>query len=69
MQFKEPKELARVEMCANRFELISEWGQPVDKAWARDMFDRWLDQRMDVIEGSDYHAGVQTKGDTHVRPD
>ena len=36
---------ARVEMCANRFELISSWGEPVDKDWARQMFETWLAQR------------------------
>lgn len=60
---------AKLHMCVNRFELINPWGQPVDKEWALRQLCAWLDTRMDVIEGSDYHAGVQTKGDTHVRPD
>jgi len=55
----------KVEMCANRFELISEWGKPVDKAWARDMFERWLMQRVDLTETSVYDSGVQAKGDHH----
>jgi hypothetical protein len=56
---------ARVEMSANRFELISRWGQPVDKDWARDMFERWLMQRVDLTQPSVYDAGVQAKGDHH----
>ena len=56
---------ARVEMCANRFELISRWGEPVDKAWARRMFDVWLEQRVDQPEASVYDLGVQTKGTDH----
>ena len=56
---------ARVEMCANRFELISSWGEPVDKEWARDMFERWLEQRMDLTQASVYDGGVQAKGDHH----
>ena len=56
---------AKVEMCANRFELISSWGEPVDKAWARDMFERWLDQRMDLTQPSVYDSGVQGKGTDH----
>lgn len=56
---------ARVEMCANRFELISRWGEPVDKAWARRMFDLWLEQRVDLTEASVYDSGVQAKGTDH----
>jgi hypothetical protein len=56
---------ARVEMSANRFELISRWGEPVDKEWARDMFERWLMQRVDLTQPSVYDAGVQAKGDHH----
>ena len=52
-------------MCANRFELISRWGEPVDKAWARDMFERWLDQRVDLTDASVYDAGTQGKGTDH----
>lgn len=48
----------KVEMCANRFELISRWGEPVDKEWARDMFERWLDQRVDLTQPSVYDAGI-----------
>ena len=55
----------KVEMCANRFELISRWGEPVDKAWARDMFERWLDQRVDLTDATVYDARVQGKGDHH----
>jgi hypothetical protein len=62
MQSDQP---ARVEMCANRFELISSWGEPVDKDWARDMFNVWLDQRVDLTEASVYDSGVQGKGDDH----
>jgi hypothetical protein len=56
---------ARIEMCANRFELISSWGEPVDKEWARDMFERWLDQRVDLTQPSVYDSGVQGKGTDH----
>ena len=31
----------KVEMCANRFELVTQLGQPVDKAWAMGMFKTW----------------------------
>lgn len=55
----------KVEMCANRFELISSWGEPVDKAWARDMFERWLDQRVDLTDATVYDARVQGKGTDH----
>jgi hypothetical protein len=55
----------RIHMCANRFELISSWGEPVDKAWARDMFERWLDQRVDLTDATVYDSGVLTKGDNH----
>jgi len=58
-------QLAKVTMCANRFELISSWGEPVDKAWARDMFERWLEQRMDLTQPSVYHTEVQAKGTDH----
>ena len=54
---------ARVEMCANRFELISSWGEPVDKAWARDMFERWLDQRVDLTDASVYDDLIPAKGE------
>ena len=53
---------AKVEMCANRFELISSWGEPVDKAWARDMFERWLDQRVDLTDASVYDDLIPAKG-------
>lgn len=56
---------ARVEMCANRFELISSWGEPVDKDWARDMFERWLNQRVDLTDATVYDSGVQAKGTDH----
>jgi hypothetical protein len=56
---------ARVEMCANRFELISSWGEPVDKEWARDMFERWLNQRVDLTDATVYDSGVQAKGTDH----
>lgn len=59
---------ARVEMSANRFELISRWGQPVDKEWARDMFERWLMQRMDLIPASVYDAGIPSKGVENDQP-
>jgi hypothetical protein len=52
-------------MCANRFELISRWGEPVDKEWARSMLDRWLDQRVDLTQPSVYDSGVQAKGTDH----
>jgi hypothetical protein len=56
---------AVIEMCANRFELISRWGEPVDKEWARRMLDRWLDQRVDLTQASVYDSGVQAKGTDH----
>jgi hypothetical protein len=55
----------KVEMCANRFELISSWGEPVDKEWARDMFERWLNQRVDLTDATVYDSGVQAKGTDH----
>ena len=54
---------ARIEMCANRFELISSWGEPVDKAWARDMFERWLDQRVDLTDATVYDDLIPAKGE------
>jgi hypothetical protein len=59
---------AKVEMSANRFELISRWGQPVDKDWARDMFERWLMQRMDLTPPSVYDHGIPSKGVEHDQP-
>ena len=56
---------AKVEMSANRFELISRWGEPVDKEWARDMFERWLNQRVDLTDATVYDSGVQAKGTDH----
>ena len=58
-------EPARVEMGANRFELISSWDEPVDKAWARDMLERWLNQRVDLTQASVYDDKIQVKGDYH----
>ena len=58
----------KVEMCANRFELISSWGEPVDKEWARDMFERWLMQRMDLIPAIVYDAGIPSKGVENDQP-
>jgi hypothetical protein len=51
----------KVETCANRFELISSWGEPVDKAWARDMLERWLEQRVDAQAPSVYDADIPPK--------
>ena len=65
MQSDEP---ARVEMCANRFELISRWGEPIDKEWARRMFDVWLEQRMDLTLPSVYDHGIPSKGVEHDQP-
>jgi hypothetical protein len=59
MQSDQP---AKIEMCANRFELISSWGEPVDKAWARDMFERWLNQRVDLTDASVYDDLIPAKG-------
>lgn len=56
---------ARVEMCANRFELISRWGEPVNKEWARRMLERWLDQRVDQPEASVYDSAQ--RGESHDR--
>ena len=61
----QPNPPARIETCDNRFELISSWGEPVDKAWARDMFERWLNQRVDLTDASVYDSGVQAKGTDH----
>lgn len=58
----QPDPPPKVEMCANRFELISRWGEPVDKAWARDMFERWLDQRVDLTDASVYDDLIPAKG-------
>jgi hypothetical protein len=49
---------AKVEMCANRFELISSWGEPVDKEWARDQLEVWLRQRVDLTKASVYDGGI-----------
>ena len=59
---------ARVEMCANRFELTSSWDEPVDKDWARDMFERWLMQRVDLTQPSVYDAGIPSKGVENDQP-
>jgi hypothetical protein len=56
---------ARVEMCANRFELITPWGQPVDKEWAMRQFAKWLNNRLDLTRPSVYDSGVQAKGTDH----
>ena len=58
----QPDPPPKVEMCANRFELISRWGEPIDKAWARDMFERWLDQRVDLIDATVYDDLIPAKG-------
>ena len=58
----QPDPPPKVEMCANRFELISRWGEPVDKEWARDMFERWLDQRVDLTDASVYDDLIPAKG-------
>jgi hypothetical protein len=50
-------------MCANRFDLISRWGEPVDKSWARDMFERWIDQRVDLTDASVYDDLISAKGE------
>ena len=55
----------KVQMCANRFELIGSWGKPVDKAWAHDMLKRWLDHRVDLTQATVYDSGVLAKGDHH----
>ncbi len=58
----------KVEMCANRFELISRWGQPVDKAWAREMLEMWLERQMDSSHTHVYDGVIPQKGDEHVKP-
>ena len=60
------QEIPKVEMCANRFELISRWGQPVDKVWARNMLERWLQQRLDLTDPSVYDGGILAKGPEHA---
>jgi hypothetical protein len=62
------QEPPKIEMCANRFELISRWGQPVDKVWARDMLERWLQQRLDLTDPSVYDGGIPAKGPEHAIP-
>jgi hypothetical protein len=57
MQSSQPK----VEACANRFELIARWGQPVNGAWAHEELAKWLASR----SANDYDSGVETKGDHH----
>jgi hypothetical protein len=56
---------ARVEMCANRFELISRWGEPLDWEWARAQLEAWLRSRVDLTEATVYDSGVQAKGTDH----
>jgi hypothetical protein len=51
----------KVESCANRFELIARWGQPVDDAWAHSELAKWLANR----KANDYDAVVETKGNHH----
>jgi hypothetical protein len=60
------QEPSKIEMCANRFELISRWGQPVDKVWARDMLELWLQQRLDATDPSVYDGGIPAKGPEHA---
>lgn len=60
------QEIPKVEMCANRFELISSWGEPIDKAWARDMLERWLQQRLDSTAPCDYDHAIPAKGPEHA---
>ena len=55
----------KVETCSNRFELISRWGQPVDKVWAHDMLERWLNQRLDAPAPNVYDDGIPAKGPEH----
>jgi hypothetical protein len=55
----------KVEMCANRFELCSRWGEPIDKEWALRVFNVWLDQRMDLTQPTVYDAVIPQKGDEH----
>ena len=62
------QESPKVELCANRFELICRWGQPVDKAWARDMLERWLQQRLDLTDVSVYDGGIPAKGPENANP-
>ena len=62
------QEPPKVELCANRFELISRWGQPVDKVWARDMLERWLQQRLDLTDVSVFDGGILAKGPEHAIP-
>jgi hypothetical protein len=57
-----------IEMCANRFELVTQWGQPVDKVWAMGMFKAWLDGRIDSAPPHVYDGGIPQKGDEHVQP-
>ena len=59
----QPDPPPKVEMCANRFELSSRWGEPVDKEWARDMCERWLDQRVNLTDASVYDDLIPAKGE------
>jgi hypothetical protein len=61
MQSEQPK----VETCANRFELISRWGQPIDDAWAHAMLAKWLADRVDSTDLTVYDQGEPAKGDHH----
>ena len=63
MQSDQP---ARVEMSANRFELITPWGQPVDKEWAMRQFEKWLINRLDLTQPSVYDADILAKGNEHA---
>lgn len=58
----------KVQMCANCFELVSRWGQPMDKAWARDMLDLWLERQIDSAHTHVYDGGIPLKGNEHVKP-
>jgi hypothetical protein len=62
MQSDQP---ARVEMSANRFELISRWGEPLDWEWARAQLELWLRSRVDAEMPSVYDSGIQAKGTDH----
>ena len=61
----QPNQPARVETCANRFELICRWGEPLDKELAHAQLERWLNWRVDLTEATVYDSGVQAKGTDH----
>lgn len=63
----QPDQTAKIETCDNRFELISRWGQPVDKWWAHAELSKWLERRVDAYPGSVYDADIPSQGSEHAK--